>query len=115
MADFIWVPNYTLGRDSKWNTLISEGETGKEILRSKRSTPVYGFSLDFTNPGLIISAADAMLAFFDNKKGAGTWFTWEHPDSHVVYTVRFLDDQIKQGYYMYGRYNCQVNFRVKTI
>lgn len=112
MSDFTWVPNYVLTRRVKFVTRVSEGETGKEILRSKRTTGVYGFSLKFER--LTISQANAMLAFYIAKKGRGTWFTWTNPIDSTEYTVRFDEDDHEQGYFQYGRYSATVNFRVKT-
>jgi hypothetical protein len=112
MADFTWVPNYVLNRTVKYVTRTSEGETGKETLRSKRTNGIYGFSLKFDR--LTTSQADAMFAFFIAKKGKATWFTWLNPIDSVTYTVRFDDDEMGQGYFRFGRYSTQVNFRVKT-
>lgn len=112
MADFTWVPNYVLTRTVKFVTRVSESETGKETLRSKRTNGIYGFSLKFDR--LTTANADAMLAFFIAKKGKATWFTWQNPVDSVTYTVRFDEDEMGQGYFMFGRYNCQVSFRVKT-
>lgn len=112
MSDFTWVPNYVLTRDVKFVTRISEGETGAERLRSKRTSGVYGFSLQFDR--LTISQADNMWAFFIAKKGKGTWFTWTNPITSTEHTVRFDDDEHSQGYIRYGRYSAQVNFRVQA-
>jgi hypothetical protein len=112
MSDFTWVPNYVLERRVKFVTRISEGETGAERLRSKRTNGVYGFSLRFDR--LTTSQADALWAFFIAKKGKGTWFTWTNPITSTEYTVRFDDDEMGQGYFRFGRYQTQVTFRVQA-
>jgi len=112
LSDFTWIPNYVLTRKVKFVTSVSEGESGKELLRSKRTNGIYGFSLNFER--LTVAEANAMWAFFVAKKGMGTWFTWTNPITSVEYTVRFDDDEMGQGYHRFGRYSAQVNFRVKT-
>lgn len=111
MADFTWVPNYVLTRRAKFVTRISEGETGKERLRSKRTAGIYGFGLIFNR--LTTSQADAMWNFFIAKKGSGAYFTWTNPADSVTYNVRFADDAHEQGFFQFGRYQTQVNFVVK--
>lgn len=113
MADFTWIPNYVLPRKVKFVTRVSESETGKEILRSKRTNGIYGFELKFER--LTTANADAMWAFFIAKKGKASWFTWQNPcPGGLLYTVRFDEDEMGQGYFMKDRYSCQVSFRIKT-
>lgn len=106
MSDFTWVPHYVLAQSAKYSTLISEGESGKERRRSKRTTPTVSFQLQFNR--LTLSDADALWTFYNAKKGMGTAFTWTNPVQeggvNVEYTVRFESDALTRSYFMQNRY-----------
>lgn len=110
MSDFALIPNYVLTRRVKFVTKTTEAESGKKRRLSKRAAGIYGFSLMFER--LTTADANTLWAFYVAKKGGGTSFTWTNPITSVEYTVVFADDDLAQGYWMHGKYRCEVNFEV---
>lgn len=111
MADFEWIPNYPVETTVEYVTRVSEGETGAERRRSKRTDPIYRYKLRFDRTTTTV--ANAIEALFVSKKGKGTTFTWLQPTAlgGSTITVRFDDDALGKGYYRYGRWQFEVGFR----
>lgn len=110
MSDYTWRPNYVLGHDREYSTLISEGEQGSERRRSKRTNAIERFSLQHNR--LTTSEKTAMQSLFDTKKGANSTFTWTNPLDSVEYTCRFMNDRISFQYVSYNRWSVQNELKV---
>lgn len=92
MADFNW-PAYVEWEDTiKFDVLTTKFESGKQQKRLKG--PESGkrlFGLTFKKDE--VDAVD-IYEFFKARKGSFETFTWEHPRTGEVITVRFQDDEL---------------------
>lgn len=100
MSDFTWVADYTIAHDVEFKTQVSEFENGVKQYRNIWSSPKRTWSLTFKNRTL--AEMQAILAFFETKKGQYTSFTWTCPLDNTEYTVRFAKDKMSYDYVSYG-------------
>lgn len=92
-ADFILQPDFEPEEIPKFSTIISQYENGTEQRRSKWSTPLREWNLEFKNR----SATDFCCArdWYICKLGALCTFTWQNPSDSCCYTVRFKEDSLR--------------------
>ena len=104
MADFDTdvglIPEHTFSTTTKYVTLISQGENGKERRRSKRSTQRRTWKLVFN--GLTASDAGLIWTFYQSRRGAFEAFPWEDPVTTTTHTVRFKSDKLTSDYFTYN-------------
>jgi phage-related protein len=112
MSDFAWIPDFVVVTDSEWKTLESEAENGTKQYRSVWPTNKSSFRLTFKNR--TVAVAQAVLAFFNLKKGKATSFTWTSPLDSVEYTVRFASDKLSYEYISYGLCDFTIDFEEDT-
>ena len=106
-ADGIFREEYGMIVSPVYNTLTTNVESGGlGIRRQKWANPVYKIS--FRSVHMTLAEANAVVAFFDLKKGQKTSFTWTNPDDGVVYTCRFASDTIPRTLAGYGRWEFNI-------
>jgi hypothetical protein len=79
---FSLTPDNKVGNKKSFQTLMSEAESGKEQRRSKWTTPLRMFTLNFTNRPK--SEVQTLEAFFDARKGAYDSFYFKNPDDNPI-------------------------------
>jgi len=112
MSDFAWVPDFTLTESSEFRTLESPAENGVKQYRSVWPTGVQAWKLVFKKKTLTVT--QAILAFFNSKKGKATAFTWTNSLDLVEYTVRFKSDRLSFDYENYQAASFEIEIEEDT-
>src|SRR3990167_2437360 len=101
-------PDFVYEQEKKYNTLITDFESGKEQRRKKWANPKRRFLLRYRNIGQ--TEYNSIISFFDSQSGAFDTFSWTNPMDSVAYTVRFLEDTLKVEELAYQRYAIEFQF-----
>jgi hypothetical protein len=86
-------PDYPLGVTSIASTIRSESEAGYVITRPRYTRTRKRWSLKWA----MMSASDytSLETFFNETTiGGANSFTWDHPITGTIYTVRFAEDEL---------------------
>ena len=87
---FNFTPTYTYERAPEWRTLVTEFESGKQQTRAKWASPRRRWHLVFKN--ITKDEAQAIVDFFNARKGRYESFYWICPLDNTQYIVRFNND-----------------------
>jgi len=101
------VPTYSFRSGGGYKTLVSEGESGKQRRRSKRSTLRRTWQLNFD---VHKEEADRILDFFDYVLGAYGSFTFTCPREDIAYTVRITSDNLDVNWENYVIHKLSLEF-----
>ncbi len=92
LETFTWTPHYVYERTPEWRTLRTEFESGRMQTRSKWASPRRRWHLVFRN--ITKTEAQAIIDFFNARKGRYERFYWTCPLDNAQYTVRFDNDAL---------------------
>lgn len=101
---------------SQWNTLVDDVYSGGEQRRNLWSNPRRKWVLEFSKDD---TDTEAIMAFFNSRKGRYEAFSWTWLASHPVtgknlggdgntYTVRFDSDELSMEHLALGYKNFQI-------
>ena len=91
----------------KYNTLVTQFESGKEQRRFK-SLPRRKFQLNFEKQNMTNTEAQNIWDFFKARKGRYGSFLWDYKKSDGTVeevTVRFAQDELNRDVFMETLYN----------
>lgn len=92
METFTWQPTQVVEEETRFRTLITPFESGKEQRRSK-GVPRRVWTMEFSR---LKAEGDEIWAFYVARKGAYEAFLWTNPIDGQQYTVRFLEDNLSR-------------------
>ena len=92
MATFPLTPDFVFKQGTKFNTVVSEFESGVEQRRAKWSGDLKEFDCMFNNR--IKSDFTTLQSFFEAREGKLDTFDFVNPEDSLTYTVRFDDDTL---------------------
>lgn len=103
MADFELEPDFTVLKRTKYDTIVTQFESGVEQRRPRRAQKIREWVLQFRNRPA--SEVATVQTLFDSKQGAYESFTWLNPVDAVTYTVRFMEDSFEHRNHAFGFYD----------
>jgi len=100
------IPDYPLKESKYYDTIVTDMQ-GKKNSRSRYTTPIRTWSLNFSS----INDGDCnyLWTFFKNRKGDYERFYFFHPETNEAYMVRFTDSSLKRDEIGNKLYNVTIN------
>ena len=91
-----WSPQFVYVDETNYRTLVTPFESGKEQRRKKWTTDRKRFRIVFN--AIDKTTADAIKSLYNEKFGAYDTFSFTNPGDSTSYTVRFVEDSLRQEF-----------------
>lgn len=94
---FPLTPDNRVPKKTKYRTLISESESGREQRRAKWGAPLRQFALEFRNRAK--ADADALEAFFEARQGAYDSFYFKNDSEKDAGATNLIEGEVVHAVY----------------